>query len=92
MVCLLSLQANCWEWDFVTAPSEGMSDVLRAQGNGSEEAVQLCNHSKPSAKNYRSGRLSYFVKAWLQNSPISEEWCFLSPVFFKYVIIEYLWE
>lgn len=50
MVCLLSLQANCWEWDFVTAPSEGMSDVLRAQGNGSEEAVQLCNHSKPSAK------------------------------------------
>lgn len=50
MVCLLSLQANCWEWDFFTAPSEGMSDVLRAQGNGCEEAVQLCNHSKPSAK------------------------------------------
>lgn len=47
------------------------------------------NHQQ---KNYRSGRLSYFVKAWLQSSPISEEWCFLSPAFFKYVIIEYLWE
>lgn len=88
---LLSLEAGCWELDFLVASSEGCSRkkavANRAVFHGrrwsgcrevTAEKLQLCSHSNPSAKNV-FWELSSFLKAWLQRLPVSEGWCFLSP-------------